>query len=303
MKKQILFVLACLLLLIPMSITQGQQLPQSHQFEAAVLQVVETLEIPATAQGPLIKLRVKTGDMIESGQELATIEDTDVQIRLRESQIELEMMTAQVESEVDINFALKSQAVAMADYRRAQESNQRYAGVVSDREMDRLKLLVEQSTAELEKIRFEKSIKKMQQALKAAAVEKIKNELQRHQVQSGISGQIVEVFKRSGEWVNIADPVMKVVRLDRLRVEHYLPAKFATSDLLGSESTFASKIQSEEISGKVVFVNPEVNPLNSTVQVWIEFDNPGLKLRPGLKGTVNIVKSDKTEKKTASHGQ
>lgn len=279
---------------------QAQEAEGLHEFDSAVLQVVETIEVPAAAMGPLKDLKVKNGGMIKADEILATIADSDIQIQLRESQIEFEMIKAQAESNVDVNFALKSRAVAVADLRRAEQSNKRYAGVVSDREMDRLKLLVEQSSAELEKTRFDKTILKMQQKLRAAVVERNENELKRHQLRSKISGQVVEIHKHPGEWVNVADPVLKVVRLDRLRVERYLPAKFATGDLLDSAARFSPVGSNEKFFGKVVFVNPEINPLNATVQVWIEFENQELDLRPGMKGSVVIIKNSTKKKSTVS---
>ena len=269
---------------------------QQKKIESAVLQLVETVEIPATALGPISELAVRQGDLIQKGQILARIQDHDAKIKLSEAEIELEILQAQSDSDVDLKFAKKSQQVALADWQRAKDSNRKYAGVVSDREMDRLKLIVEQGSAELDKIEFEKTIMRMQQKLKKAAIEKNQIDLERHQIRSAISGQIVEIKKRHGEWVNVADPVFKVVRLDRLRVEAYVAQSIANDKILGSKATFNSNARrsspddasSNSMEGKVVFVNPEINPVNSTVLIWVEFENPELKFRPGMKGLLTI---------------
>lgn len=265
---------------------------RTHQIDSAILQIVETVEIPASASGPLRAVNVKQGSMIAADQVLATIEDDDARIRLEEAEIDLEIVNAQAESKVDIEYAEKSRQVALADFRRAEESNRAYAGVVSDREMDRLKLLVQKSEAELEKIQFEKTILQMQKRLKQVTVKQNNIELKRHEIKSGVSGQIVEINKRQGEWVNVADPVFKIVRLDRLRVEEYLPAAVATSDLVGASAAInTARLGESDTSsekGKVVFVSPNIDPLNATVLVWIEFENPQLRLRPGMKGRVQI---------------
>jgi multidrug efflux pump subunit AcrA (membrane-fusion protein) len=39
---------------------------------------------------------------------------------------------------------------------------------------------------------------------------------------------------------------------------------------------------------KVVFVSPEINPLNSQVRVFLEVDNRAGKLRPGMIPVVSI---------------
>lgn len=269
----------------------AQIIPDNHRIESAVLQLVSEIQLPAAANGPIREVLVREGSLVEKDQLLVTINDEQAQSQLEESLIELDIVKQQAKSEVDINFALKSKQVAMADYRRAQQSNRKYAGVVSDREMDRLKLLVEKSDAELEQIRFEKNLLEKQVELKMATVKKHRYEVRRHQVRATISGQIVELNKRQGEWVNIADPILKLVQLDKLKVDDFLPAEVATRQLVSSAATFQPDLPvgSESISGEVVFVSPTIDPLNSKVKVRIEFENPGLILRPGMKGVVTIM--------------
>jgi len=43
-----------------------------------------------------------------------------------------------------------------------------------------------------------------------------------------------------------------------------------------------------EFAGHIVFVNPEIDPLNSQVRVWAEVENPDLKLRPGMQAALVI---------------
>ena len=43
-----------------------------------------------------------------------------------------------------------------------------------------------------------------------------------------------------------------------------------------------------EVTGKVTFVSPEVDPVNHQVRVWAEVDNTELVLRPGLAAEMTI---------------
>ena len=47
--------------------------------------------------------------------------------------------------------------------------------------------------------------------------------------------------------------------------------------------------QQAEFPGKLVFVSPEIDPVNAQVRVWAEIENEGLRLRPGMRGRL-IVK-------------
>ncbi|MEM9413407.1 MAG: hypothetical protein AAGA30_20025, partial [Planctomycetota bacterium] len=183
--------------------------------DSTVLQLVDSVEIPAKVSGPLDTIHVKVGQLVESDAILASIEDSDIKILVRESKIELEIARTKLASNVDIEFAQKSKAVAVADLNRAKSSNQKYAGVVSDRELDRLQLLVEQSDADLEKVQFEKALLRLQEKLKSEAVTKSQNELRRHVIRSPYAGQILKIEKQQGEWVNLAEPVFRLVSLER----------------------------------------------------------------------------------------
>jgi RND family efflux transporter MFP subunit len=42
-----------------------------------------------------------------------------------------------------------------------------------------------------------------------------------------------------------------------------------------------------EVAGKVTIVSPAVDPQGTTLEVWVQAENPGEKLRPG--GTVHVT--------------
>jgi macrolide-specific efflux system membrane fusion protein len=48
----------------------------------------------------------------------------------------------------------------------------------------------------------------------------------------------------------------------------------------------------------VVFVSPEVDPVNGQVRIWAEIDNKSLVLRPGLQGALLIEPRSDTAGKT-----
>jgi macrolide-specific efflux system membrane fusion protein len=45
-----------------------------------------------------------------------------------------------------------------------------------------------------------------------------------------------------------------------------------------------------ELDGEISFVSPEVDPINSQVRVWAEFDNPKLLVRPGTSAVAKVAK-------------
>jgi macrolide-specific efflux system membrane fusion protein len=49
----------------------------------------------------------------------------------------------------------------------------------------------------------------------------------------------------------------------------------------------------EAFFGQVVFVSPEIDPVNGQVRVLIEIDNPELTLRPGTRATAVITPEER----------
>ena len=67
------------------------------------------------------------------------------------------------------------------------------------------------------------------------------------------------------------------------------------SDLTGQRATFVVNLPGRpqaEFEGEIVFVSPEVNPVNGEVRIWAEIENKDRLLRPGLQGTLAIQTSE-----------
>ncbi len=106
-----------------------------------------------------------------------------------------------------------------------------------------------------------------------------------------LGGMVVAVQKSAGEWLKASDPVVRIVRIDRLRVEDFVPAHVAISGIEGKSVTFRPalpELGNRLFHGEIVFVSPEANTVNSKIRIWAEIDNTDRLLRPGLKGLLTI---------------
>jgi multidrug resistance efflux pump len=113
----------------------------------------------------------------------------------------------------------------------------------------------------------------------------------RHKIQSPVSGVITSVEKKVGEWVEPGTDLIRVVRLDRLRIEGFIAAEQTIEDLVGRNArvSVAMGDKTHETTGIVVFVSPDVNSVNSQVRVFLEIDNSKRLLRPGLQVKTSIL--------------
>ncbi len=115
--------------------------------------------------------------------------------------------------------------------------------------------------------------------------------LERSSIRSPIDGMIISVSAKPGEWVEPGQPIVKIVRMDRLKIEGFVPAGIASQLRIGDPASAIINqewLQGKSFNGKVVFINPEANPVNSNVQIWVEIDNRELKLIPGLEANLTV---------------
>ncbi len=85
--------------------------------------------------------------------------------------------------------------------------------------------------------------------------------------------------------------MLRILRLDRLRAEGFVQTRDLERELLDAPvkvRVAAPGKPEAEYAGRVVFVSPEIDPVNSQVRVWAEIENPQLDLRPGLRATMTI---------------
>ncbi|OYW12793.1 MAG: hypothetical protein B7Z55_18025 [Planctomycetales bacterium 12-60-4] len=103
---------------------------------------------------------------------------------------------------------------------------------------------------------------------------------------------MVNILHRPGEWVTPGDKIFRIVRTDRLRAEGFVAATDVLEDLSGAEVTLwpdLGGVEGNKVSGKILFVSPEIDPVNGQVRVVAEIENPAGQLRPGLRAKMMIV--------------
>ena len=277
---------------LPAQVEAGEEL----RVENVLLTLIEQVELPAKEPGALAELAVREGEVVEPGQRLATVEDDEAQVAVNKAERELAIARTKAENDVPVRFARKAHEVAAAEYRRAQESVEKFHKSVSATEMDQLRLTTEKALLEIEQAELEESIARLTARQKETELESAQIKLNRHRLAAPFAGMVVQIKKHRGEWVSPGDSVLRLVRLDRLRVEAFVPARAFSGQLQGRRVTLVVDLANKgktQFPGTVVFVSPEVNPVNGQVRLWAEVDNQELRLRPGQPATL-LIESEST---------
>ncbi len=265
--------------------------PEEFKLEKVVITVMEQLEVPAQAEGSLSRVDVKEGDVLQQGDAIARIRDDDAKLEIARQRINLENAIALAENTVAIRLAKKERERAHAELSRAERWGKKVKDAVSKSEIERLQLALDKAELDIEQAT--EDLKTAQRAVDAHKneVSRAENLLLKRSIRSPVRGVVVHVAKHRGSWVKPGDAVVRVLRLDRLRVEAILPREMLLKPLKGSRVVVSIDLPDRgtgEYEGRIVFVRPELNPLNNQIRVWAEIENDELLLRPGLSGSMTI---------------
>jgi len=282
-----------LTLLLATAVTGADVRQPTEELEvpSVLIKLIEQVDVPAREAGVLASVNVREGQPVEEGALLAQIVDTEAQIAEKRAAIELEIARKNADNDVNLRFARKSTEVAKAELRRAEESIEQYHKSISDSEMDRLRLVVERSVLEEEQARYEAEIAQYTLQIKQNQHQAAEEQVRRRKIEAPLGGVVVDVQRFRGEWVQPGDAVLRILRMDRLRAEGFVSVEALRHDLMDCPVRLEIDLPDETgvaFPGKIVFLSPEIDPVNAEVRVWAEIENREMRLRPGMRAKMII---------------
>jgi RND family efflux transporter MFP subunit len=257
----------------------------------ALVKLIDQVDVPAREAGTLMQLEVQEGSRVKAGAMLARIDDTEARFAEERAKVELQIAIKNAESDVAVRSAQRAVQTADLELKRAEEARLKLRDVVTETELDKLRLAADQAKLGVEKAQQERAVAQLQRDLKRVEVDFAGRNVSRREASAPFPGVVVQVHKHVGDWVQPGDKLLRVIRLDRLRVEGFLEAAEATPGLEGRPATLTVDLPGKpgaSFSGKLTFVSPEIDPFNRSVRVLAEIENPNFALQPGLRGTLTV---------------
>ena len=180
--------------------------------------------------------------------------------------------------------------MAKAELQRSSESIEKFAKSISQSQLDVEQLTVEKLTLERQQAEHELVFARFGVRLKQTELEAAQLQLSQHQLTAPFTGTVVLVRGRVGEWVEVGAPVLRLVAVDKLRAEGFLPADQANAALIGQPVTFSvvQRDQATKVTGRLRFVSPEMEPVTRQVRVWAEISGAEGVFRSGQQGVLEI---------------
>ncbi|HEX8201043.1 MAG TPA: HlyD family efflux transporter periplasmic adaptor subunit [Isosphaeraceae bacterium] len=238
--------------------------------------------------GILQECLVRPGDRVKAGQVLGRLQD-------QEARAELELRTAEAESDVGIRLGQARFDQATARLKASSALRQRSFNSEEQYQQDRLEAQV--AALSTEEAQERRRVAQIQRHVAEVAV-------QLREIVSPHAGVVVAVFKNPGESVNLGEnarglSIFRVVDVDRVLVTGWLDVVDAWRVRPGQPVRVWAEIggadlpiEREEFLGRVTFVDVEVNPGDQTCKVVAAVENRDGMLRAGLEARMEIRQVD-----------
>jgi macrolide-specific efflux system membrane fusion protein len=284
-----------MILMLTMALPAQAAPPSQPVLPNCRVALIDDVDVSGREAGVLLELKVREGSVVRAGDELGRIDDAKVVVLRRVREKDYEAAVEQANNDISVRYADKAAAVALRTWQRAVKANETAAGVVNAIELDKYKLEAEGARLGIEKAQFEQKLALLASEVKAAEVEAADVDIQLRRIVSPIDGIVTHVHKHAGEWVAPGDPVVQVVRVDRLRVEGFVKAsEFSPSEVANRPVVVETEIargRRVQFPGKIVFVSPADQP-GGEYLVWADVENRQENeywlLRPGSTVSMTI---------------
>jgi multidrug efflux pump subunit AcrA (membrane-fusion protein) len=262
---------------------------------------------------PVQRFLVQRGDQVRQGQLLAVLEARDLTGAIAESRAQVQQAEANlrsiqsvtvpealVKAQTDLDAATQSEAAAqrMLDSRRKLFEQ----GALARRLVDEAQVSYAQAHAAVlsaqEHLRTLQSAGKEEQIKTAAAqVDAARGHLASSEAQgsyaqivSPIAGVIADRPLYAGEMASPGTPLLTVMDISRVVARVNVPQTEAGSVRVGDPALLnLPDTGGPPLQGKVTVASPATDANTTTVQVWIETENPGARLKPGASVHALIV--------------
>lgn len=232
---------------------------------AGAIEQAETVQLTTQIAAQVLEVPVKIGDLVKKGDLLVRWDDRLIQATLQANRDYVDVSKIKITNE-------KRQV-------------ERYTAL----EKKKMGTPVELEKSEMTLADAREALAKATLSLRQAEIE-----LEHVKMTSPIDGIVLERLVNPGETTNRDQIVMKLGSLNNVLMAGKMSEEKMHSVELGlpAEISFPA-FPGEVFAGKVVKIDPNIDPATRTFTAYIEIKNPDFRLKPGLSGFARIRRTAK----------
>lgn len=213
---------------------------------------VRRAHVASEVNGPIVSVPVREGQYVRAGALIARVDPTVAQLDLQQRQAELESAQATYQE-----LTLGDDRIDDPELRAERERSAR----------------VRSGLAGVE-----------------AAVKRAEYDLTKTEIRAPFGGRVANLAVDVGTRLSPGDSVATVVDMSSIEVEvQVLESEIAALDVGRDATVRFTALPGEQFRGRVVTVNPVVNPESHYGRVTVRLENPEARILPGMHATVRIA--------------
>ena len=269
----LLIALVCAVLMASMP-GSAQETPATFPAETfvGILHPEATIVLSAQVDGQIASFPLEIGDPVKSADLVAQIDDRVARIQRDYADTVWQDMTA---TEL-ADLAIKSAGDELYRIKELGDSVARVEYEKADRAVRSAELRKQQEVARRRLAELELQIRKRL--------------VERHRVLSAIDGVVARKFRREGEYVKEAEPIVEVIAVDTLLASVAIPSEHLAELTIGRTAVCTTdNLPGESFEGKILRRGPQIDATSRTIVVQIELDNSQGRLIPGMRVEVRFA--------------
>jgi RND family efflux transporter MFP subunit len=230
---------------------------------SGTVQQSSTVQLTSQVNAEVLKLPVKVGDIVKKGELLMQMDDRMIQAEI-----------AADKEYVDVsNVKIKNETKQVQRYTALEQQNMG-------------------TPLELEKAEISVADARQDLAKATLGLQQSQIDLEHVKMLSPLDGIVLERLANPGETVHRDEIVLKLGSLNTVYMTANLTEERMRAIEIGmpAETTFPA-FPGEVFPGKIIKIDPNIDPVTRTFVAYVEIQNPDFRLKPGLSGFVRIRRS------------
>jgi RND family efflux transporter MFP subunit len=245
-----------------------EEVVQDHRRVTGSLQAVSRSAVAAQESGLVRTVLVDEGDVVRSGDVIATLDARRLTAQLAEARAEhanQEAIAAQREAE--LRFAELDAARVRAAHAE---------GAANDRELSEVETLLD-----VRRSQRDAATKAVDRAVRGIDLLEIR--LEDMTLRAPFDARVVARHVEPGEWINPGQPVVTLVSTGLIEARLEVPERFAPA-VLGMEREIVVELGANGRTARSIKVRPvaDIDPRARTFQVFVTLDNSAGLMAPGM---------------------
>ena len=250
------------------------------------------IEVAAQADGIIDHLLADEGHTVKKGDTLLSIDNRVALAELAVAQKELEAAQKQAEQTAEVDYAKKAAEVSDAEYEDIFTLYNKGSATYSEARRKELEKQRARSGIDVASVKHEQEILAAEVNKEKVKASQVKLDL--YKVIAPFDGVVFLRLRDQGEWIRSGEPILKLVHLNEMKVQLFVPIEgISVAELQGAPMRVSVRINAKDVAAydtHVEFVSPEIDSRKVRVTTRIQNQQLGgaWLLRDGMTASVEI---------------